>query len=86
MKKSRFTDSQIMDALKRAESGISVPDLCRELGISTATFYKWLNPYHLASLPKVRDDATAWIWGYDHDRSDMALGGVTPKQRLAMTA
>ena len=41
MKKSRFTYSQIMDALKRAESGISVPDLCRELGISTATFYKW---------------------------------------------
>jgi putative transposase len=41
MKKSRFTDSQIMDALKRVESGISVPDICRELGISTATFYKW---------------------------------------------
>lgn len=41
MKKSRFTDSQIMDALKRAESGISVPDLCRELGSSTATLYKW---------------------------------------------
>ncbi len=39
MKKSRFTDSQIMDALKRVESGLSVPDLCRELGISTATFY-----------------------------------------------
>ena len=41
MKKSRFTDSQIMDALKRAEAGISVPDLCRELGVSTATSYKW---------------------------------------------
>ena len=41
MKKSRFTDSQIMDALKRAEAGISVPDLCRELGVSTATVYKW---------------------------------------------
>ena len=41
MKKSRFTDSQIMDALKRVESGVSVPDMCRELGISTATFYKW---------------------------------------------
>jgi putative transposase len=41
MKKSRFTDSQIMDALKRAEAGISVLDLCRELGVSTATFYKW---------------------------------------------
>ena len=31
MKKSRFTDSQIMDALKRAEAGIKVPDLCTEL-------------------------------------------------------
>jgi putative transposase len=41
MKKSRFTDSQIMDALKRAEAGIKVPDLCRELGISVALFYRW---------------------------------------------
>ena len=41
MKKSRFTDSQIIDALKRAEAGLVVPELCRELGISSATFYKW---------------------------------------------
>ena len=41
MKKSRFTDSQIMDALKRAEAVLAVPDVCRELGISSATFYKW---------------------------------------------
>jgi putative transposase len=41
MKKSRFTDSQIMEALKRAEAGLAVPELCRELGISSATFYKW---------------------------------------------
>ena len=41
MKKSRFTDSQIIDALKRAEAGLAVPELCRELGISAATFYKW---------------------------------------------
>jgi putative transposase len=41
MKKSRFTDSQIMDALKRVEVGLSVPEVCRELGISVATFYKW---------------------------------------------
>ncbi len=38
MKKSRFTDSQIMDALKRAEAGIKVPDLCRELGTRAAIF------------------------------------------------
>jgi len=41
MKKSRFSDSQIIEALKRVESGLGVPDICRELGISTATFYKW---------------------------------------------
>ncbi|MBA5760220.1 transposase, partial [Escherichia coli] len=45
MKKSKFTDSQIMDALKRVEAGLAVPDLCRELGISTATFYKWRSKY-----------------------------------------
>jgi putative transposase len=41
MKKSRFTDSQILAVLKQAESGIPVPDLCREHGMSSATFYKW---------------------------------------------
>jgi Transposase len=40
MEKSEFTDSQIMAVLKQAESGISVPNICRELGISSATFYK----------------------------------------------
>ena len=41
MKKSRFTDSQIMAILKQNESGASVPDLCREHGISSASIYKW---------------------------------------------
>ena len=41
MKKSRFTDSQIMAVLKQAEAGTPVLDLCREHGISSATFYKW---------------------------------------------
>ncbi len=41
MKKSKFTDSQIMEALKQVEAGLSVPEICRELGISSATFYKW---------------------------------------------
>jgi putative transposase len=40
MKRSKFSDSQIMDAVKRVEAGIGVSDMCRELGISTATFYK----------------------------------------------
>lgn len=41
MKKSRFTDSQIIAILKQAEAGSPVPELCREHGISSATFYKW---------------------------------------------
>ena len=41
MKRSRFTDSQIMAVLKQGEAGTLVPDLCREHGVSTASFYKW---------------------------------------------
>lgn len=41
MKTSRFSDSQIISILKQAEAGSPVPELCREHGISSATFYKW---------------------------------------------
>ena len=55
MKTSRFTDSQIIAILKQAEAGSPVPELCREHGISNATFYKWrskfvsVQPLHLHS-------------------------------------
>ena len=45
MKGSKFTDSQIMDAVIRVEAGFGVPDICRELGVNTATFYKWRAKY-----------------------------------------
>ena len=45
MKKSRFSDSQIMAILKQAEAGTPVPELCREHGMSSATFYKWRGKY-----------------------------------------
>jgi putative transposase len=45
MKKSRYSDSQIMETLKRVDAGLGVPDVCRELGIITATFYKWRAKY-----------------------------------------
>ena len=45
MKKSRYTDSQIMSILKQAEAGTPFPELCREHGMSSATFYKWRAKY-----------------------------------------
>ncbi|MEX6116034.1 transposase, partial [Providencia stuartii] len=41
MKKARFTDSQIITILKQAEAGTPVSELCREHGMSNASFYKW---------------------------------------------
>ena len=45
MKKSKFSDSQIIAILKKAEDGTPVPNLCREHGISSATFYKWRSKF-----------------------------------------
>jgi putative transposase len=45
MKCSKFTDSQNIDALKPVNAGLAVPEVCRELGISTVTFYKWRAKY-----------------------------------------
>jgi len=45
MKQSRFSDSQIIAVLKQAEAGSPVPELCREHGISSATFYKWRSKF-----------------------------------------
>jgi putative transposase len=45
MKKARFTESQIVAAIKKQEGGISVREVCRELGISEATFYNWKAKY-----------------------------------------
>jgi len=41
MKKSKFTEEQIVFALKQAEAGVAVEELCRKYGISGATFYRW---------------------------------------------
>lgn len=45
MKKSRFSDNRILSILKQAENGVPVPELCREHGVISATFYNWRSKY-----------------------------------------
>ena len=62
MKKSRFTDSQIMAILKQAEAGTPVSELCREHGMSNASFYKWrscfggMDAFVMARLKELEDE------------------------------
>ncbi len=45
MKKSKFSETQIVSILNQAESGVPIPELCREHGISKSAFYKWRAKY-----------------------------------------
>nr|WP_275574856.1 IS3 family transposase [Ventosimonas gracilis] len=48
--------------------------------------YEWISQHEWEDLEQVQDHAARWMWPYNHERPNMALGGFTPKQRLAMAA
>ena len=48
--------------------------------------YDWLSHYLFDSIAEVQDFATRWLWTYNHERPNMALGGITPKQKVTMAA
>jgi len=54
MKRSRFTEEQIIAVLREAESGTPVKDLCRRAGVSTVTFYKWKTKYGGMEISEMR--------------------------------
>ncbi len=56
MKKSNYSDSQILSILKQAEAGQAVSELCREHGMSSATFYKWRAKYGGMDQAKLSDE------------------------------
>jgi len=48
--------------------------------------YDWLNQYIFETIEDMQDAATKWMWTYNNERPNMALGGITPKQKIAMGA
>ena len=48
--------------------------------------YDWLGQYLFDTLDEVQEFATRWLWHYNHERPNMGLGGITPKQKLALVA
>ena len=58
MKKSRFSETEIVSILKQGDAGVAVKDLCRQAGISTATYYQWKSKYggmEASDLKRVKD-------------------------------
>lgn len=54
MKKSKFTEAQIIFALKQAETGVTVEEVCRKMGISEATYYNWKKNYGGLGVTELR--------------------------------
>jgi putative transposase len=58
MKSSKFTETQIVSILKQADAGVPVKDICRQAGISPATYYQWKSKYgglDASELRRVKD-------------------------------
>ena len=61
MERSKFTETQIVNILKLAEKGVKVTDICREHGISSATYYQWKSKYgglEASDLKRLREIET----------------------------
>jgi len=54
MKSSRYTAEQVAFAMRQAESGTSVPEICRKMGIAEQTFYRWKKKYTGMGVAEVR--------------------------------
>jgi putative transposase len=55
MKKSKFTEAQIVFALKQSETGVRVDEICRKMGVSEATFYNWKKKYGGMGVSELRE-------------------------------
>ena len=100
MKKSRFTETQIVSILKEVEAGLKVDQVCRNHGISSATYYNWKSKYGGMKTEKLyreqyktRHEAKASVFDYIEEfynphRRHSTLGNISPAayEKMALRA
>lgn len=85
MRTSKFTESQIVSILKQADAGLPVKDICRQAGISTATYYQWKSKYgglEASELRRIRE-LEAENAKLKRMYAEMALDNVALKDLIA---
>jgi len=83
MRTSKFTVEQISHALRRAEGGVAVAEICRELGITETTFHRWKRKHHGVSAPELRELRQL---REECRRLKLALADLTPDRRVLQEA
>ena len=86
MKKSRFTETQIVSILKQADAGLPVKDLCRQAGISVATYYQWKSKYGGLEASELRRVKELEAENARLKRTCQTIGCRQPVSRLSLSA
>jgi transposase InsO family protein len=81
----RKLGESVSDRLARERADLAALPLPRERYNRTIRF-DWLAQFIFASIAEVRDLTTEWLWIYNNERPNMALGGITPKMKAAIAA
>lgn len=84
MRKSKFSESQIVAILKEGEAGLPVAEVCRKRGINAATWcrHEVLDAYLFKTVEQVQHITEDWLRIYNEQHPHDALGGLPPKQFL----